>query len=177
MSSWIFDAKGTPRVAWGRNDNGERLYWLSSDGENWESLPYTGWVKNYRLYGLSEDPNYYYVGKRSGQNKTMGVHKLDIRTGSIVGAVYENPDYDVRGVILNDKTHELQGVSYIKDRAEYVYFDKNLQAIHKMLSAQLQGTSVAILSKASEADIYLVEASNDRLPGMYFLYDNAVKKL
>lgn len=128
------------------------------------------WFEDYIIEGFTRDPDILYV---SGETDfgTQGIFKLNIRSGEILESVYAHETYDVGGIIYDSDTGNIVGVYYTDDTQKNIYFDQKYAKIQRSLKKALKSENIYLVSKARNADIYLVLNDSPANPGDYYLYN------
>lgn len=92
--------------------------------------------------------------------------------------VFGRSDVDVDGLIRIGGGNRVVGVSFATEKRQVVYFDAELKALAKGLSAALPGKPLVDIVDADDGeDKLLIIASSDVDPGMAYLYDKQTRQL
>lgn len=91
--------------------------------------------------------------------------------------LFADKDYDIAGVIADDRGAHITGVRYADDRMRTHYFDPALQKIQNQLEAALPGQSVSILSQDGAGTSYAVRADGPQSPPTLAIFRPATHQL
>jgi dipeptidyl aminopeptidase/acylaminoacyl peptidase len=123
--------------------------------------------------GFSKDGQFLYLKDSRGVN-TGRLVKTKIATGEIQ-VIAEDPEYDVDEVILHPDTYEVQMVSFIRARPEWLILDrsikKDIAAIRKLHRGDFH-----LLSRDHADHTWLVGFIVDNGPVSYYAFDRKTKK-
>src|SRR6202042_3665365 len=108
------------------------------------------------------------VGAQTGR-----LVRIDVATGA-VQVLTEDPEADVRDVLVHSDTREPQIVTLLKERSEYVVLDPSVADDLAAIRALHHGDPVIVDSDDEDAT-WLVSFTNDSGPVPYFAYDRASK--
>jgi len=100
--------------------------------------------------------------------------EVDLATGKSK-VVAEDPQYDVGGVMVNPKTHKVEGVMFIRARREWSLVDKSLQADFDTLRAIRDG-DFSVNNRDLADKTWLVTYISDNAPVYYYAFDRSTKK-
>lgn len=106
----------------------------------------------------------------------VGLRLFDYDTREVVETYYENPDWDVEDVWLDEDGNPVAAF-YTDDRQRAVWFDDEYKAAHSRLSKALGEGEVWIVSRSENGRQMLVSASNEADPGVLYFYDADARQL
>lgn len=178
---WRVDRNDNVRLGYGTDSDskGQKIIYKNNAGE-WvdaTSKLDVGWSDNkYRFSGFDSQSDSLIVRALS-EYGTKGIYKFDLETQEITETIMEHEKYDAGSVIKDGFTQKIIGHYYYSDSYNPKFTDPIYQAAYTQLQAKLRGLSVNIYSKARSNNRFLVYASSERLPGMYFIYDHDTKQL
>jgi dipeptidyl aminopeptidase/acylaminoacyl peptidase len=110
--------------------------------------------------------------------ETKALLKVDLATGETIEEISSNDKCDLGGVMLNEDTKKVRGVSYNYARTERIFFDEELEKDYEMLkSLGPKDAEVGISSKTRDEKLWVVAYSRSDGPTEYKLYDQAEKKI
>jgi dipeptidyl aminopeptidase/acylaminoacyl peptidase len=122
----------------------------------------------FEIAGLTSEANPLFAVKRATSYGTIGLYRwLPAGFGA---ALFENPNYDLGDAIQDERTRRVIGVTYTDDTAHYNYFDPAMQRVQDALEKAFPGQSVAIVSKDSAGDAYVVLTDGPKNPPILSLY-------
>ena len=111
-----------------------------------------------------------------GENGRVGVRLFDYAVGKPVETFYENPDWDVEELWLDEEGAPRAAI-YTDDREQIVWFDKEDEALYNSLKSAVKLEQVRFVARAADSDRALVWAGGEADPGALFVFDPAKKNL
>lgn len=100
---------------------------------------------------------------------TLGLYEWRT-TGEVGKALFENPNYDLSGIILDPQTETVIGVTYQDDVTRTEYFDPAMQRVQTSLEHAYPGQTVSILSKDQDGSAYVIHTEGPKNPPVLSLY-------
>ena len=97
--------------------------------------------------------------------------KFDLKTGEET-LIDADPDYDLSGVFISDRTNQLLGVAYNKDRLIYKPFDKQFARDLEILGKLHEG-EILFRSSTDDEQKWIIAYNSPTDPGATYLYDRA----
>ena len=97
--------------------------------------------------------------------------KLDLKTGKET-LIDADPEYDLSEVIISDRTKQLLGVAYNKDRLIYKPFDKQFARDLEILG-KLHDGEILFRSSTDDEQKWIIAYNSPTDPGATYLYDRA----
>ncbi|HVP52966.1 MAG TPA: S9 family peptidase [Terriglobales bacterium] len=125
------------------------------------------------VFAFSPDNRSLWVGTSVGANATQ-LLEVDVDTGK-TKVVAGDPQYDVDDVMINNKTHALEGVSFIRSKPQWALLDKSVAADFEVLSKVRDGV-VSVVGRDRDDKNWVVRYVSDRAPVYFYSYDRASKK-
>jgi dipeptidyl aminopeptidase/acylaminoacyl peptidase len=122
------------------------------------------------VHGFSAEGTYLYFSSAREANAERLV-KLDLKTGKET-VIDADPDYDLSGVIISDRTNQLLGVAYNKDRLIYKPFDKQFARDLEILGKLHEG-ELLFRSSTDDEQKWIIAYNSPTDPGATYLYDRA----
>ena len=120
------------------------------------------------IRGFGRDGTFLYLSSARDSN-TERLVKLDLKTGR-ESVVDEDPEYDLSEVLISDRTDELLGVGYNRDRLTYKAFDdqfaRDLQALQKIHDGE-----ILFRSATDDEMLWIVAYNSPNDPGATYLYN------
>jgi dipeptidyl aminopeptidase/acylaminoacyl peptidase len=141
------------------------------DGHSWTELDAfdaTG-DSGAAVAGLTEDGKFLIFF--SHDSNSLGVLTKRALTGGNETNFFENPNYDVWGVLKDGWTGRVIGASYIGDKFNYVYFDPVNRSLQRGLELAFPGNTVHTVSADRAKDRVVVEVSGPRHPASFYFLD------
>ena len=177
VQHWYTDHTGEIRYGSGYIDGtSKRTATLKDANGEWLALRKTEWADTYDFDGFSDDPNVVFVSGPS-QYGTNGLYKLRLSSGEIIETVYEDPKYNVGGVIEHPETGKPAGYFYTGDVSQVVYFDKTMNKVQQAINKALPNTTNYIYGKAKGAHTYLIFSDSPTDPGAYYWLNFKTKEM
>ena len=135
-----------------------------------------GDARHQRFFGFDAGGTAAYVLKSlDGRQALYSVAADGSNTATLV---YAHPAVDVDGVVRIGKYARPVGAEYALDRDEVHYFDATLDALSRSLAKALPGhPGVTIVDESWDGSKKLIYADAANVPGHYYLYDAATRKL
>jgi len=99
------------------------------------------------------------------------VYEYNFKTKTFGKMVYEHPEIDCCGLIMNEKKRDMIGVAYMVGKPERVYLDERWKNVMSAIDQALPDTVNMITSVDDEETIGVVVAQNSRQPARYYLFD------
>ncbi|HZJ83734.1 MAG TPA: S9 family peptidase [Clostridia bacterium] len=172
IQGWMVDHEGDVRGALASNpDGGSDLLVRKDKKDDWRVL--ISWdyesSNNSGPISFTKDGEDIIVidSKESNAGRLM---KVNIQTGQ--GEVlFEDPTYDVNEILVDDESYEIQGVSFIKDRKEWILFGDKTKKSFETIS-QLDDGDVSLIGGSDDDRIWLLAFISDDKPISYYIYDN-----
>jgi hypothetical protein len=122
------------------------------------------------VHGFSANGTYLYFSSVREANAERLV-KLDVKTGKET-LIDVDPDYDLSGVFISDRTNQLLGVAYNKDRLIYKPFDKEFARDLEILGKLHEG-EILFRSSTDDEQKWIIAYNSPTDPGATYLYDRA----
>ena len=126
------------------------------------------------LAGITED-EHAFIRLAPDSAGTISVDRIDVTTG-VETKLFQDPTYDVAGVLKDEWTGMIIGYAIDEDMPVYQYFDARRAALQKGLEQAFPGLSVHAVSTNLAGDKAIVEAVGPRTPASYYLYDRATHR-
>ena len=171
VDSWDTDTHGVLRACAAQIDKGQTQIRVrdGATGPFRVLATYTD-EEAAEIYAFTPDGTALFFSSARGTN-TSHLAKLDLKTGAET-LIDEDPEYDLEGPIISDKTHELLGVTYNKDRLSYKMFDPQMKKDLDILQKVHDGD---VLFRDSDADEqhWIIAFNSPTDPGATYSYDRA----
>jgi dipeptidyl aminopeptidase/acylaminoacyl peptidase len=176
ITGWVFDVKGSLRLATRSADNGDTEI-LRADAGSFTKIYSCSVFETCGPLHFLPDGSRAYIETNKGTN-LISLALLDPATGEtqIVESDPENK-VDFGGAMFSEATDELVGTSYYYDREKRLFRDKHFAADYKWLEKRLPGMEISMESRTRDEQVWLVTASSDTEPGQTLLFDRRTHKL
>ncbi len=119
--------------------------------------------------GLSQDGKSLVRYGRDAQSMRTLI-QIDLSSGK-ESALYGNPSFDMEGVMRDDWSRRVVGVSYDADAPAFVYFDPRREALQNGLEKAFPGVTVRAVSLDLSQDKVIVATEGPRNPTAYYFLD------
>jgi dipeptidyl aminopeptidase/acylaminoacyl peptidase/TPR repeat protein len=124
------------------------------------------------LVGFTDDGRHLLLTSSVGA-ATSRLLRLDLATGQSV-VLAEDPRYDVGAVLSSPVTREIQGVRFVRDRAEWMLLDQSLKPDFDVLRS-VCGGDVGLESRDRMDRTWVARCDSDSRPPVYYLYVRATR--
>ena len=176
IQSWIVDATGEIRFGYGYR-NSEFLARLKDTEGEWTTLRKTDWYKNgWFPLGFTTDTSRIYVAG-PGEHGTREIRILNILDGSFEETLFSDEQYDAAGIVEHPLTGRPSGVTFVRHRRGYQYFDREMNRFQKTLDKLFPDASNKITSLSSDKQKLVFETSSDTNPGVVYVWDLGAKTM
>lgn len=176
VQNWMTDNASELRFAFGYTETEERVAaWKNAAGE-WINVADTDWFTKYGIFGFDGTAEHFIVSAPTPHG-TKGLFRLHIPTGELVEQIFAHETYDIDWMVFPEKSGSIAGVAYRDDFIRYHFFDKGRASLQRAMQKALKGYAIEIVDYDADAGRYLILASNDTEPGLYFQFDRKRKKL
>lgn len=154
-----------------------RYFFRPQEGGNWRPLAQSDVVSGEGFRPAMVD---------AATNAVYGFMKIDGRDAVVTMAldgtgttktVYAHPEVDVDNIVRVGRNGRFVGVSYATDRREALITDKGIASMTGALSKALGGKQVLLVDASADESRYLVLATSDVDPGVYYLFNPKAKEL
>jgi dipeptidyl aminopeptidase/acylaminoacyl peptidase len=99
------------------------------------------------------------------------LYEFNFKTQTLGKLVYEHPEIDCCGLIMNEKSRDMIGVAYMVGKPERVYLDERWSKIMSGIDQALPDTINGFASIDDGETVAVVVAFNSTQPPVYYLYD------
>ncbi|MGH6889254.1 MAG: alpha/beta hydrolase family protein [Rhizomicrobium sp.] len=125
----------------------------------------------FAIAGLTAGSDPEFIAERATDHNTTGLYTWSPYASG--KALFENPTYDLDDVILDSRTAQIIGFTYVDDKRQSTYFDPAMQRVQKSLEAAYPGQSVSILSKDDSGSAYVALTEGPKNPPVLSLFTPA----
>jgi len=179
VQSWVLDWNFVARFAIEGRALESTILYRDKAGSDWKTLAtFADGQPRWRPIAFAGDNRTVYIASNEGR-KTDAIYKYDTVTHQRGELVFADPEdrYDVTGLITSDGENKIGGVRYTTDRVVEHYWDETMARRQKILDQALPGTINQQQAISDDEKLVLVFARSDREPGVYYLFDEAKKKI
>ena len=177
-ASFVVDSHGQPRFATGMTEAGEsQFFQYNSDKKRW--TPLTGIEVGDTFWPLTLDAKntaLYYVN--NANTSMSGLYKYYLKTGKSKH-IYTDEKVDISSITYNADRSSVYAIRIDNGYPEYLIFNKKDEEAKafKSLLQVFNGRNVAITSRTSDNNQWVVHVSSDTEPGTYYIFNRGAKKL
>ncbi len=170
ISSWMTDHDGKLRLAMTTDGVNTSILMRDDEDSQFKTI-YSG---NYREtlspQFFTFDNQNLYVLSNIGRN-TQAVVECDASSGKEIAVLYQNPKYDVSALSYSRKDKKLLAASYVAQKQERKFFDKEHGSMFDFLEEQLPGLEFGIVSETKDETKFIIRTYSDKTRGSYLLLD------
>jgi dipeptidyl aminopeptidase/acylaminoacyl peptidase len=170
VDSWHVDLHGDIRACTAQVGTKTEIRARDSASGSFRTLAIYTDEESPSVHGFSAEGTYLYFSSARDANAERLV-KLDLKTGKET-VIDADPDYDLSGVIISDRTNQLLGVAYNKDRLIYKPFDKQFARDLEILGKLHEG-ELLFRSSTDDEQKWIIAYNSPTDPGATYLYDRA----
>jgi dipeptidyl aminopeptidase/acylaminoacyl peptidase len=169
-TGWGTDWDGKLRIAVTTDGVNSTLLFRNTEAEKFAPVVTTSFKETMAPLLFTPDNRQLYVATNIGRDKTAIV-KYDVENKKELEKIFEHPEVDVTNLLSSRKRRAILGVSFITDKTQYHFIDKQRAELQKDLERRLPGFEVRLSGCNREEDKCLVRTFTDRSRGSYYFYD------
>src|SRR3569623_3794686 len=106
----------------------------------------------------------------NGRTGRVAAYHYDFKTGTIGGAIYENPEVAITSLIFDPVSGQVSGINYEDDRRRIAWLDPTMRTPQARIEKALPGAEHRIVSRSNDGNRMLVWSGGAADPGTYYLY-------
>jgi dipeptidyl aminopeptidase/acylaminoacyl peptidase len=176
IMGWMTDHDGKLRIAIASDGVNNVLMYRETEEDPFKEVLSTNFRESVEPLFFTFDNKYVYASSNLGRDKSAIV-KFDIANGKEMELLYENPDVDVNGLSYSKKRKVLTAITFVKEKREINYLDKEAEKRYNRIKKELGDNEVVITGVNKNEDKFLVRTYSDRSLGSYYFYDQTSDKL
>lgn len=173
-TGWATDWDGKLRIAITTDGVNSTLMFRNTEADKFAPLVTTSFKETIAPLLFTPDNRQLYVATNIGRDKTAIV-KYDVENKKELEKVFDHPDVDVTNLLSSRKRRVITGVSYVTDKTNYHFIDKQRADLQKDLERRLPGYEIRLGGCNLDEDKCLVRTFTDRSLGAYYFYDRKSK--
>ncbi len=176
---WMTDHDGKLRAAFMTDGVNESFLYRQTESEDFKILMTTDFRDTFSPLMFDYDNKYMYVGSNLSRDK-VAIYKFDPDENKILDLVFENDEVDVGHLLHSKKRKIITGVTYVTDKVQHKFFDKQREELQNTLDNFFPGLEVALADVDDDERKMIVRTYSDKTRGGYYLYDtfdNSISKL
>jgi len=171
VDQWVTDHEGKVRLAIKVDGLNTILLHRKNEEDPFKPIITTNFTERVKPLFFTPDNKYLYAISNIGRDKAILV-KIDPSTGKEIEKVYENPNYDVSYASYTKKTKNIQQLSFVGWKIEYIFLDKEYVKLMKKLRTKIPSQyEYYINSSNDDESIFIVRSWNDRTLGSFYFYN------
>ena len=174
---WVLDRQRNGRV--GVAQQGQTITVLLRDLKSgkWTEINRTqvdapGWSP----VAFDGDDRTLFVSSDVGRG-TRAIYRYDTETRTLGEMVHGDGTYDAGGVLWDEARKKVVAITINADRPRFHWLDAEAEELQKRIDVSLRGTVNRQLHAAPDGSRRLIQSTSDRDPGVYYLFDQATKKI
>ncbi len=171
------DWQGRIRGALAYSDKALRFYYRPDEATAWQAQPFDAFYNN--VIALHPDPTKLYIASRQGDETTPSLYLYDVPAAKFAEKILSDPEFSLASASawISPQDGSLLGVHYQKDVPTSHWFSPRLQQIQAQIDTKLPGRINTIVDFDDALDRFLVRSTTDRIPALYYLYQQPTGSL
>jgi dipeptidyl aminopeptidase/acylaminoacyl peptidase len=174
---WYADEQGTVRLGMGWRRKTLHVWYRTNASSEFERIAKVKEGETDRFLDVIQivsDSDQGYTLEED-ENGKVGVRLFDYNTREVVDTFYENPDWDVEAMWIEDG--QPIAAFYTDDREQVVWFDDEYEQSYNRLKTALAGKDPWVTSRSKTGSRMLVYAGSEADPGVLYLFDAEANQL
>jgi dipeptidyl aminopeptidase/acylaminoacyl peptidase len=180
ISSWIFDRKGTLRLATRTADNGdtEILRVTGKGDEGFEQVYSCTVFETCSVIQFHPDGERAYMVTNKGEADLTELVLFNpaTKTQEVVESDPQK-EVDLGGAVFSEKTGDLLATVYVGDRTRLYFRDEQAEADYERIRKQLPNMEIGLAGSTADERKWMITASSDVEPGERHVYNRDTKAL
>jgi len=168
VDAWHVDTHGNIRACTAQVGTKTEIRVRDSAAGSFRTLATYSDEESPAVHGFGRDGTFLYFSSARGVN-TERLVKLDLKTGKET-VIDADPEYDLADVLISDRTNELLGVAYERDRLTYKAFDKQFARDLEILGKVHDG-EILFRSSTDDERKWIIAYNSPTDPGATYFYD------
>ncbi|MGJ8560421.1 MAG: alpha/beta hydrolase family protein [Litorimonas sp.] len=173
VNSWVTDASGIPRVGVGYERKGKDAFIQIQDPETgeWETADHYPGIdpETMSVVAVTDNGRSLIMSAYRGRD-TRGLHRYDLIGKAWAETLYQNDEYDVRGVILSKDGNRVLGAQFTGETTERVLFDE-FDGTYEEALATFEGYETRFVDQSSNSNEILIHITAPSEPGGLYLFE------
>ena len=177
IQGWMLDHEGKLRVAIAIVDGiNTSILYRETEQDEFRDILTTNFKESFSPAFFTFD-NKNLIGLSNINRDKTAVVEFDLSTGMEKKVLYENNDYDVSGVYYSRKRKVLTAASFVSEKSERYFFDKQTEDLFKRFNQELSAYEINITAVNKAETVFILRTYSDRSLGAYYIYDSTTDKL
>ena len=173
IHQWIADDAGVVRVGLGYENRKVKVWYRKQPGDEMKLIARVRpddkdrdeiWDVARIIEGSDEGLVF-----EPGESGHLALRRFNYATREVGEIVYENPEWDLTGVSLDERGKPL-AVHFTDDRDTVVWLDPEMARVQKQLQQALGGPDVRVVGRARDGSRLLVATGGASNPGVWYVY-------
>ena len=176
ISNYLFDKGGVLRgyIKYQNQGLSYQYYYKPSGSEEYSLLVESESNNSFGILSFnyaSDNPDEAYVLTNFDSDKTRIV-LYDLKKKEIIKELFSNSEYDVSGMVLDDKrNYEIGAFSFIGEKGETIPVSKHYKKLYKKWNKIFEGNKFNIVGSTKDELKYLLYVASDKNAGKYYEYN------
>jgi dipeptidyl aminopeptidase/acylaminoacyl peptidase len=175
-SSWLFDAKGVPRVAEVLADGTTRIYWSEAGSGKWREVYSYKWLAREAIDPVMIDKEGRLLVTHLDDAGFTSLSAFDAGTGKVGATLLATPGFSESVSPIYAPDGSLVGANVLTDAYGQVWFDSERKALQAKIDGALPGR-VNLTRCGQGCSTVLIQSFSDRTPDEYLVYTKSDGKL
>ncbi len=170
--AWVFDGKGSPRVARTRHDGWTETFWRVGGSETWRSIQRDKEIqRSWTALAVDGDSRLYVSAPGGSGTDVITRYDIDARKLD-AEPLASAPGFDLTsGLVFSDSQDRLLGLRLVTDAETTVWFDAERKKLQGIADARFANRINRTHCQACEGDgAMLVYSFSDHDPGLFSIY-------
>lgn len=175
ITGWVTDHDGKLRIATTTDGVNTSILYRKTEEDEFKTIITTNFKESLSPIMFTYDNKHVYMLSNIGRDK-IAIVKYDIENNKELELIYEHPEVDVSSLISSDKRKVITGVSFVTDKRQNHFFDKERKELQETLEAKLPGYEVVVSGSNRDEDKVLVRTYSDKTRGAVYFYNLNTKE-
>lgn len=177
VRSWVIDRNFQVRFGVSGESLDQALLYREKNGDEWKEIAQLkDGAPSWRPLAFDGDNRTVFVASSHGRS-TSAIYRMDVASMTLGEIVCEDPVYDVDGVVWSQSAKRIVGIRYSADKERSHWLDEDFAKRQQILDSSLPGMINVQREVSDDGSKILVYSYADREPGVYYLFNQAQKKI
>jgi dipeptidyl aminopeptidase/acylaminoacyl peptidase len=176
ITDWTTDHAGRVRIGQVTDGVNNTIVYRASENDAFKPIISTDFKTQVGVQFFSADNKKFYAVSNRGRDKAALV-LIDPARPDAEEVLFVHPAVDVAGAGYSRERKRLQSAVYETWKTEYKFFDDDAEKLLKAIQAKLPGYEITYQSNTRDETKFIVAATNDRTPGVRYIYDRRADSL
>lgn len=178
MTNWAVDYDKIVRLGWGEREDEPVLIARTSATSEWIEIQNNDIFEDgeFQLLGFGFDASSLFF--RSSLNTgRAAIYEFDFLTGMITRKVFDDPVYDVDGLVLSISKKQISAGKLTADFPELVPLNPDFEKWQGKISQALGGLRFQIMDSTPDEQFFIIRSFSEKDPGSLYLLDGVNNEL